>query len=133
MLFVLFLIELAVIGAIGAGVYFMPNIEAAIPGGELYTIMIIIALGFLELFLFYYSLKRIADKRDPQTDLYYTVGEGQGSYFWGFVIGFIFNILGLLILLFTKKPNTKRGGLIGVIVLFGLIIFTALTYSILYK
>ena len=130
--FLLLLTELGVIGAIVAGVYFMPNIEAAIPGGELYTIMIIIVLGFLELFLFYYHLKRIADKRDPQTDLSYTVGDGEGSYFWGFIIGFLFNILGLIIVAFTKKGNLKRGALIGTIILFGLIVFTALTYSILY-
>ena len=131
--FLLLLIELGVIGAIAAGVYYMPHIEAAIPGGELYTIMVIIALGFLELFLFYYHLKRIADRRDPRTDLSYTVGDGEGSFFWGFIIGFIFNILGVIILAFTKKSDTKRGSLVGLVVLFGLVVFTALTYSILYS
>ncbi len=129
--FLFFIMELLVAGAIGVGIYFKSTIDVSIAGGELYSVILLIVLGIIELVLIFTHIDRALKNKDAKSELSYTIGEPQGSYFWGFIIGFIFNILGLLITLIASKSNTKKGALIGLIVMIALIVFTYLGYSIL--
>jgi hypothetical protein len=59
---------------------------------------------------------------DPWSDTNINLGpvEEPGNYWGGFAIGFIFSLLGLIIVHFVAKPQTKTGSLHGFIARFGL-------------
>ena len=132
MSFLLFLAELCIIGAAILGIYYMEPIKLAIAGGDLYVVLILIVLGVLQLIILVYGIKRIYNNSKIKSELYYTVGDGEGSYFGGFLLGFLFGFIGLIIAALACKTNTKKGAIIGIVITFGLILLSFLSYFVLF-
>lgn len=54
----------------------------------------------------------------------------EGKYATGFAVGFLFTILGVIILHFTGRPATKRGALHGMFSRFGIAVVVVLFSSL---
>lgn len=52
----------------------------------------------------------------------------EGSFGWGFVLGFFFSIIGLILALVIDKPETRRGAVAGFLTSFISIIFVGVCF-----
>ena len=57
----------------------------------------------------------------------------EGSFGWGFVLGFFFSVIGLILALVIDKPETRRGAVAGFLTSFigGIIVAVCMTCGVM--